>query len=291
MTNEQLVVRIQTGEDTGKNMALLYEQVKNFIWSIAWQYRDSGEMDDLMQEGYLALYPAIDNYDPAAGCQFLTYAGHWIRQRMQRYLQNSGRCLRLPVHCLEEVQRMKQFQGNFVKQYGREPSNTEIARFMWLTPEQVEVLRKNARMMNLGSLDVPVTGSDGAEDTTVGALVAAGDNLEEDVIDRMERESLCRTLWQCVDRLPGIQADVIRGRYQKCLTLKGCGAACGVSAAEARKQHDKALRSLRKGENEKLLRPFLPEDSWIYSGALIGSGWESFSHTWTSSTERIALEL
>ena len=183
MTNEQLVARIQAGEDTGENMAQLYDQVKDFIRSIAWQYRDTGEMDDLMQEGYLALYPAIDNYNPAACCQFLTYAGYWIRQGMQRYLQNNGHCVRIPVHCLEQVQKMKKFQGDFAKQHGREPSSAEIARFMWLTLEQVESLRQNACMMNLGSLDAPVIGSDGTEDATVGALVAAGDSLEENVVD------------------------------------------------------------------------------------------------------------
>lgn len=58
MTNEQLVTLIQAGEDTGNNMALLYDQVKDFIRSVAWQYWDTGEMEDLLQEGYLALYPA-----------------------------------------------------------------------------------------------------------------------------------------------------------------------------------------------------------------------------------------
>ena len=81
MTNEELVIRIQSGEDVGNNMALLYGQVKNFIRSIAWQYRDSGEMEDLEQEGYLALYPAIDNFDPDAGCKFLTYAALSAEQR------------------------------------------------------------------------------------------------------------------------------------------------------------------------------------------------------------------
>ena len=72
-TNEELVIRIQSGEDVGNNMALLYGQVKTLFRSIAWRYRDSGEMEDLEQEGYLALYPAIDNFDPDAGCKFLTY--------------------------------------------------------------------------------------------------------------------------------------------------------------------------------------------------------------------------
>jgi RNA polymerase sigma factor (sigma-70 family) len=291
MTNEQLVALIQAGEDTGNNMALLYDQVKDFIRSVAWQYRDTGEMEDLLQEGYLALYPAIDNYDPSAGVKFLTYASHWIHQRMRRYLQNNGSCMRIPVQCLEQIRKMKKFQSDYEKEYGREPSAVEIARFMWLTLEQVKALQENACMASLRSLDAPVVGADGTEDTTVGDLVAAAGNQEEDILDRMERESLCSTLWGCVDSLPEIQAEVIRSRYHGKLTLRECGASCGLTVAAARQQHDKALRSLRSGENGKLLRPFLPEDSWIYNNALIGGGVGRFSHTWTSSTERVALEL
>ena len=290
MTNEQLVARIQAGEDTGKGMAL-YDQVKDFIRSVAWQYRDTGEMEDLLQEGYLALYPAIDNYDPSAGVKFLTYASHWIHQRMRRYLQNNGSCMRIPVQCLEQIRKMKKYQSDYEKEYGREPSAVEIARFMWLTLEQVRALQENACMANLRSLDAPVVGADGTEDATVGDLVAAAGNQEEDILDRMEKESLCRTLWGCVDSLPEIQAEVIRSRYQGKLTLRECGTCCGLTVAAARQQHDKALRSLRSGENGKLLRQFLPEDSWIYNSALIGGGVGHFAHTWTSSTERVALEL
>jgi RNA polymerase sigma factor (sigma-70 family) len=291
MTNEQLVARIQAGEDTGENMAQLYDQVKDFIRSVAWQYRDTGEMEDLLQEGYLALYPAIDNYDPSAGVKFLTYASHWIHQRMRRYLQNNGSCMRIPVQCLEQIRKMKKFQSDYEKEYGREPSAVEIARFMWLTLEQVRALQENACMASLRSLDAPVVGADGTEDATVLNLVAAAGNQEEDVLDRMEKESLCRTLWGCVDSLPEIQAEVIRSRYQGKLTLRECGTCCGLTVAAARQQHDKALRSLRSGENGKLLRQFLPEDSWIYNSALIGGGVGHFAHTWTSSTERVALEL
>jgi RNA polymerase primary sigma factor len=75
------------------------------------------------------------------------------------------------------------------------------------------------------------------------------------------------------------------------MTMKQCGQFCGISEAEVRKQQLKALRSLRSGENAKKLRPFLPGDAWIYSGALIGNGVDHFNQTWTSSTERVALEL
>ena len=86
MTNEQLVARIQAGEDVSENMSQLYDQVKDFICSIAWKYRNSAELDDLEQEGYLALYPAIDGFNKSAA-GYLTYAEKWIRQRMQRYIQ------------------------------------------------------------------------------------------------------------------------------------------------------------------------------------------------------------
>ena len=146
-------------------------------------------------------------------------------------------------------------------------------------------------MASLRSLDAPVAGADGTEDTTVGELVAAAGNQEEDILDRMEKESLCRTLWGCVDSLPEIQAEVIRSRYQGKFTLRECAASCGLTVAAARQQHDKALWSLRNGENGKLLRVFLPADSWIYNNALIGGGVGHFARTWTSLTERVALEL
>ncbi len=74
MSNEQLVTRIKAGVDVAENMERLYFQVKGFIHSIAWGYRGFGEIEDLEQEGYLALYPAIDGYDPERDIKFVTYA-------------------------------------------------------------------------------------------------------------------------------------------------------------------------------------------------------------------------
>ena len=74
MTNEELVYKIQLKENTSENMMQLYEQVKDFIRAVAWKYRNSEELEDLEQEGFLSLYPAIENYNPSAGCKFLTYA-------------------------------------------------------------------------------------------------------------------------------------------------------------------------------------------------------------------------
>lgn len=291
MTNEQLAARIQAGENVGNNMAILYDQVKDFIHAMAYKYHGQGELEDLEQEGFLALYDAIDHYEADQGVKFLTYASHWIRQRMQKYIQNTGSPLRLSAGRQEAIRKYRKFCTEFQAEQGCKPTEAELCRSLWLTLEQLREIQYDACMTAVKSLDAPIKGAEGEEDTTLGELAASAADPCEELLDRLEQEELCSILWQCVDSLPGKQPDVIRSRYKDNLTMKQCGQFCGISEAEVRKQQLKALRSLRSGENAKKLRPFLPEDAWIYSGALIGNGVERFNHTWTSSTERVALEL
>ena len=291
MTNEQLAARIRSGENVGNNMAALYDQVKDFIHAMAYKYHGQGELEDLEQEGFLALYDAIDHYEADQGVKFLTYASHWIRQRMQKYIQNTGSPLRLSAGRQEAIRKYRKFCTEFQAEQGCKPTEAELCRSLWLPLEQLREIQYDACMTAVKSLDAPIKGAEGEEDTTLGELAASATDPCEEVLDRLEQEALCSVLWQCVDSLPGKQPDVIRSRYKDNMTMKQCGQFCGISEAEARKQQIKALRSLRSGENAKKLRPFLPADAWIYSGALIGNGVERFNHTWTSSTERIALEL
>ena len=291
MTNEQLAVRIRAGENVGDNMAILYDQVKDFIHAMAYKYHGQGELEDLEQEGFLALYDAIDHYEADQGVKFLTYASHWIRQRMQKYIQNTGSPLRLSAGRQKAIRKYRKFCTEFQTEQGRKPTEAELCRSLWLTLEQLREIQYDACMTAVKSLDAPIKGAEGEEDTTLGELAASATNPCEELLDRLEQEELCSILWQCVDGLPGKQPDVIRSRYKDNMTMKQCGQFCGISEAEVRKQQLKALRSLRSGENAKKLRPFLPGDAWIYSGALIGNGVDHFNQTWTSSTERVALEL
>ena len=149
MTNEQLAARIRAGEDVGENMAQLYDQVKDFIRSVAWKYKGLGELEDLEQEGFLALYDAIDHYEADQGVKFLSYAEYWIRQRMQRYLQVNGSCLRLPVNRQEAISRYKRFCLSFQLEHGRGPSEAEIGRELWLSVDQVRRLQLDACMSHV----------------------------------------------------------------------------------------------------------------------------------------------
>lgn len=288
MTNEELVLRIQTGEDEAGSMEALYQQIHHFIHAIAWQYRDSGEMEDLEQEGYLALQDAIKGYDIGRGYKFLTYADKWIRQRMRRYLQYYGSCLRLPVCSRERLRKYKRLCSSFYREYGRGPSDREAAAAMDLTLEQIEDIKKTAAMGPC-SLDEPINGLEDEGLTRLDAVAAPG-SLEDDVIDKVQAEQLKEALWDCVDALPGRQPQALRMRYQDNMTLNAIARIDGTTSENLRQIHNKALRELRMPRYSRRLLPYL-EDSRLYSMGLRGNGVGTFNHTWTSSTERAALKL
>ncbi|WP_394525743.1 sigma-70 family RNA polymerase sigma factor [Lacrimispora sp. JR3] len=288
MTNEQLVIRIKAGIDPAENMLTLYNQVKAFIHTIAWKHRSYEDVEDLEQEGYLALYDAIDGYDPEAGCKFLTYAEYWISQRIMRYIERNSSCLRLSFQSQARLRQYKRFYDSFMKEHGREPSEEETAAQMGLSIDQVRDIHRNACIANLGSLDAPVKGYE-EEGLTLGDGVPSGEDMEGDLLDRMQHEQLKAVLWECVDSLPGRQPEVIRKQYQDNMTMTEIGKEYGVSCEAIRQDQAKALRELRKPKRSDRLRPFLPEEDRIYSMGLSGNGVGRFNRTWTSSTERAVI--
>ncbi len=291
MTNEQLVSLIKEGVNKKENMETLYQQVRLFIHAIALTYRDIGETEDLEQEGYLALYPAIDGYDPKQGTKFLTYAKYHIQQRMRRYIQQYGSTLRIPAGQDEKVRKYKRFCNAFQMYYGRDPTDRETAVYLNMSLEQVKEVGRNTRMLQVGRLDSPVTGIDGGDGATLGDLVPSGEDMEGDILERLDHEQLRSTLWECVDSLEGKQPEVIRRRFQGRQTFREIGEQWGTDIGEVRKQESKALRELRKHPNSSRLRPFLPEEHDPYGYLWRSAGMESFSRTWTSSTERAAIEM
>lgn len=284
-TNEQLVALIKSGEDTAGNMEQLCRQVKGFIHAMAWRYRGYAEQEDLVQEGYLALYPAVSGYDPAAGCKFLTYAGNWVRQAMARYIQNNG-IVRIPVHEQEQVRRYGRFVDAFYTQTGRNPSERETAYYLGINPDEVQGLLTSVRTGQVQSLDAPVMDEG---EGTLGDIVPDPEDMEGKILDRMDALRLKDALWAEVDTLPDDQQRVIRSRFQEGKTLKQAGEQIGASPGQARAIEDKALRELARPRHSRKLAPFLPE---VYaSQAYRHIGAMEFNRTWTSSTERIAIRL
>lgn len=289
VTNEQLVARIQAGVDVPDNMLRLWQQNRGYIALVAKNYQAFEDIEDLKQEGYIGLCRAVDEYKPQEGIAFMTYAGYWIRQQMQRYVENCSSVVRVPSHAREKLRKWDKLVDNHRKEYGCKPANDQLRRYFGDIQSNTIELARSASTGRIQSLD-RIVGED--EDCTAGELLPGTADVEGDVLDRVEQEELRAVLWGTVDTLPEKQAETIRMRYRQSRTLKQIGEELGCSVEMARTHERKALRELRKPSRAKKLKPFFPEADRqrIYSRAISGTGLTSFEHSWTSATEREALK-
>lgn len=290
MTNEQLAIRIKAGIDVADNMLQLWQQNRGFIHKIVNQYKVYAEEDDLEQEGYLGLSAAVDHYNPDEGATFIHYASFWIKQYITRYIRGNG-TVRLPEFMQGRIREYNKMVRKWQQNYHRKPTDGEICHFLDLNWEMLENLKKAVQMAKIGSLDVPI-GED--EDCSLYELIPGSIDEEEQVesmvLEKVQKEELCAVVWPLVDSLTDTQAKTIRARYQDNMTFREIAEEQGVSVEMARQRERQGLRELRKPSKSKLLRPFLPDDNRIYSMGLQGNGVGSFNRTWTSSTERAALQ-
>ncbi len=158
ISNEQLVARIQAGEDTANNMLALWQQSIGIIAKMAMKYQGCAELDDLKQEGYLGLCEAVRQYDPDQGALFITYAAFWIRQAMRRYIDNYGSVVRIPVHAREWIQKYSKAVREYKQYYGTEPPERALCALLGVSREKLHTIQKDAGMGQIDSLRSPTVG-------------------------------------------------------------------------------------------------------------------------------------
>lgn len=287
VATEELVIRIKAGIDVGENMLELWKQTRGLIHAVAMHYRGYADLEDLEQEGYLALYNAVDGFEPDRGYRFATYAKHWIRQQMKRYVDNCCGLVRIPVHERDRLQRYGRMVSGFEAHYGRKPTREEAAYALNLGERQVQELEATLAMARVGSLDESLPGNEKGD--TLGDLVPCGTDVEEGVTNRFDQEMLRAMIWPMVDRLSGSRPAVIRMKYQEGRSRKEIGEACGETEDAVRKIERKALGQLRKSNGIQRLQAFLPELEEAQAYRHVGV--QQFNRIWESSTERVAIRL
>ena len=280
MTNEQLVARIQAHENEAENMLALWQQNKGFIYKMAIKYKGYAEIEDLLQEGYIGLCNAVQHFNPEQYTSFIHYAAFWIKQVMLRYIDNCCSVVRIPVNARNDILQYKRIDGEYRKWYDKEPTDREMRAFLGVSIEKLETIKENARKVTLRSLDEPLGDED---ELLLGDTIASNQDIEEDVIKRLDTAAMQESLWKAVDDLDHDMAAVLRKRYQDKMTLKEVGQSLGVSLEYARQVERKAIKKLRIPSKCAPFKSYY--EQYLAAGPIYHVSSDKFNRTWTSSVE------
>lgn len=218
---------------------------------VAKRYLGRGvEYTDLIQEGNIGLMHAIEKFDWRLGFKFSTYATGWIRQAIGRAVHDHGRTIRIPIHVQEKMGRLAQAQRVLSQRLEREPTRSELAGYLGISPGRVREL-EIARERPV-SLESPVHGEDGDEAVLADFIDDESANTEETVETRAQTMERKRMLERLLRRLSPGERRCLEMRYGfgdgEPMTLEEIGRVMGFTRERARQVVLKAEAKLKGGE-------------------------------------------
>ena len=246
----ELAIRIENNDKEAKE--ILTKANLRLVVSIAKKYVGRGMMFlDLIQEGNLGLIKAVDKFDHSKGFKFSTYATWWIRQSITRAIADQGRTIRIPVHMVETINKVKKASNMLLHRDGKEPTPEDIAKELGLSVDKVrEILRISQEPV---SLETPI-GEE--EDSHLGDFIPDEDALSP--ADAAAMTFLKAKVNEVLETLTPREAEVLRLRFGlgegTPQTLEEVGKAFNVTRERIRQIEAKALRKLRHPSRSKHLK-------------------------------------